>query len=226
MDEFIDELLREERSCDIILPRIQVSVLNSLTLMIHICQSTHLSINTSVNQHICQSTHLSINTSVNQHICQSTHLSINTSVNQYCISKNILWIYVVFFFIIKFFLTNVGFQGKPPNSKGTRRKPLEFLNQFICNGNFWNAICLIWIDWFSHKLSNFLTSRFLFFQKRYVLEEGEQLEQRVSFVSTLFIFWYFVSVLHTLLALITSAPDGVILSLLALKEPVLKGPLF
>lgn len=26
MDEFIDELLREERACDVILPRIQVTV--------------------------------------------------------------------------------------------------------------------------------------------------------------------------------------------------------
>ena len=26
MDEFIDELLREERACDVILPRIQVSI--------------------------------------------------------------------------------------------------------------------------------------------------------------------------------------------------------
>ena len=29
MDEFIDELLQEDRVCDIILPRIQVSVLPS-----------------------------------------------------------------------------------------------------------------------------------------------------------------------------------------------------
>ena len=28
MDEFIDELLREERACDVILPRIQVSVIH------------------------------------------------------------------------------------------------------------------------------------------------------------------------------------------------------
>lgn len=29
MDEFIDELLREERACDVILPRIQVTVFSS-----------------------------------------------------------------------------------------------------------------------------------------------------------------------------------------------------
>ena len=57
----------------------------------HICQSTHLLVNTFASQYICQSTHLLVNTFASQHTCQSTHLLVNTFASQHtCQSTHLL----------------------------------------------------------------------------------------------------------------------------------------